>query len=593
MSPYSNSPKNSSKNKSDSSNSDSSSSSTSRMERSERPAKRVRRASTDDSSSDANSQQSAEKSQRTFAHGKQINQVEVSSSSSSEAEIKKGIRRKRDSQASDDEDSKSSSSSNSESRPSIKRVRTSRKSQSPHKSSTSSLTEAPEVLSSLSDTESETQEPPSPPETPGHPRKRRLSQSESSDETEEDTDITTEPQSPPNSPIPQNPCKVCGGFEPMDIEYPLIVCAGCQICVHTDCYGISNRKPMGRSWRCDPCLNGRVRNAIKVKKCVLCNQPEGANNAMKRTNGNNWAHVLCTTFIPETSFYEPENVFLVMDIEDVKDERWNVKPGGACIQCSSSCDKYFHVTCAQEAGYHLGFEVKPFNVVSSRLDTTKASSSSKSKAESVDNALVDMNQTVNEGFNGEMTCKVYCSDHDVPEGFLTMSTRDSQSHQSALYAYIKKYKKYDLSQREHKLKTRYTLTIPEHIKAQMDAQKAWYELSTTDDDSNEDSSEDEIVNRKSSKKKMEDVKLKGIEDALIKSNILRPSDKQCSRCSVTRTIKWWPDNWAYLPRSERFSIRDALSIICHRCYQKEKALIGEVSEAGIKTEDIKQGWEKF
>ncbi|CAG8777503.1 1684_t:CDS:2, partial [Acaulospora colombiana] len=90
-------------------------------------------------------------------------------------------------------------------------------------SSTSSLTEASEVFSSLSDTESETQEPPSPPETPGHPRKRRLSQSESSGETEDDTDITTEPQSPPDTPIPQNPCKICGGFEPMDTQYPLVI----------------------------------------------------------------------------------------------------------------------------------------------------------------------------------------------------------------------------------------------------------------------------------------------------------------------------------------------------------------------------------
>ncbi|CAG8597760.1 17976_t:CDS:2 [Acaulospora morrowiae] len=541
---------NSNKNKDEFSNSDSSSSTDVRMEHSGRPAKRVRRASTDDSSLDANSlQQSTEKSQDTLAHEKQASYAEFICSSSSETEFRRGVRRKRDSQASD-EDHESSSSSLTEFCPSVKRVRTSRKSQSPHKSSTSSLTEISEVLSSSSDTDSETQEPPSPPETPAHPRKRQLIQSESSDETEEDTDVTTEPQSPSDIPIPQNPCKICGGFDPMNTQYSLMVCVGCQICVHTDCYGISDRKPMGRSWRCDPCLNGRIRNAIKVKKCVLCSHSEKENNAMKRTNGNNWAHVLCATFIPETSFYEPENVFLIMDVEDIKDQRWNVvcsicqKPGGACIQCSSSCNKYFHVTCAQEAGCHLGFEV---NAVSLRSDATKtSSSSSKSKSESPDNHIVGMNQNINDGFNGEMICKVYCNDHGIPEGFLTMNTRDPQSHQSALYAYIKKHKKYDLSKRGYKLKTRYTLTIPEHIKKQIEAQKAWYELSTTDDD-----------------------------------------NKKCLHCSVTRTIKWWPANWPYLPRSDRISIRNSLDIICHRCYQKEKASISESPEDGIKIEDIK------
>ncbi|CAG8598091.1 4093_t:CDS:2, partial [Acaulospora colombiana] len=199
------------------------------------------------------------------------------------------------------------------------------------------------------------------------------------------------------------------------------------------------------------------------------------------------------------------------------------------------------------------FEMNPPSVTTLRPDISKP------KSESPDKPPID---TINEGFDGEMSCKVYCKDHEVPENFLTMNTRDPQSHQSALYAYIKKYKKYDLSQRERKLQTRYTLTIPEHIKAQMDAQKAWYELSTTDDDS-EDSSDDEFVNKKGNRKKEveEDIKLKDIEDALIK---------------ITR-----------------FSIGDAINIICHRCYQNEKASIGEVPEEGIKTEDTKKGEKEF
>ncbi|RIB16382.1 PHD-zinc-finger like domain-containing protein [Gigaspora rosea] len=516
-----------------------------------------------DTSSDSGSQQGVRRSRRTSLREKPTNYAEGTGSSSSESEVKLGVRRRR---LSSREDSVSSSNSDLESRPVIKRARSSRGSQSPKKSSSSSLSEISEnYLSSALDSESETQEPPSPPETPSLPlQKRRSSQSESSDDTSEDTDRTSEPPSPPGTPIPFDPCKICGGFEPLDSQYPLLVCAGCQICVHTDCYGISNRKPMGRSWRCDPCLNGRVRRAIKVKKCVLCSRPEGVNNAMKRTNGNNWVHVLCATFTPETSFYDAENVFLVMDIEDIKDESWDAIcsicqiRGGACIQCSNyTCKKFLHITCAQEAGCNIGFELKSPKLASSQQESSPKSSPSKHKSEETQ---IDMEQpTFDEISQSEMVSRVFCQDHsDLPENFVKLNIRDSHSHESALYIYIKKYKQYDASLREYKLKTRYTLTIPDHVRAAMNAYEAWYEQNTSDDEMDID--EDNVVDT-----------MTKVEDLKIQNYIIRPSNRQCSRCPVTRTIKWWPAKWPYLPRSAIFSVRDVSVVICHSCFQKEKA----------------------
>ncbi|CAG8771029.1 3908_t:CDS:2, partial [Racocetra persica] len=302
-----------------------------------------------DTSSDSGSQQGVRRSRRTSLREKQTNYAEATSSSSSESEVKLGVRRRRLSSHKSGEDSVSSSNSDLESRPIVKRVRSSRDSQSPKKSSSSSLSEISEnYLSSAPDTESETQEPPSPPETPSLPlQKRHSSQSESSDDTSEDTDRTSEPPSPPGTPVPYDPCKICGGFDdPLDSQYPLL---------------IAMEYPTVNQWE----EAGAVTHVLMEEFAEQLNRPEGVNNAMKRTNGNNWVHVLCATFIPETSFYDAENVFLVMDIEDIRDESWNAicsicqMRGGACIRCSNyACKKFLHTTCAQEAGCNIGFELK-------------------------------------------------------------------------------------------------------------------------------------------------------------------------------------------------------------------------------------------
>ncbi|CAG8837442.1 17403_t:CDS:2, partial [Racocetra persica] len=161
----------------------------------------------------------------------------------------------------------------------------------------------------------------------------------------------------------------------------------------------------------------------------------------------------------------------------------------------------------------------------------------------------DMKQSIFDDISQhEMVSRVFCRDHtDLPENFVKLNIRDSHSHQQ-----------YDASLREYKLKTRYTLTIPDHIRAAMNAQEAWYEQDTTDEED-----EESMTDTLDTMKKFEDLK--------IQNHIIRPSDRHCSRCPVTRTIKWWPAKWPYLPRSSRFSVRDVSVVICHSCFQKEKS----------------------
>lgn len=65
---------------------------------------------------------------------------------------------------------------------------------------------------------------------------------------------------------------------------------------------------------------------------------------------------------------------------------------GACIQCTS-CDVPIHVTCAQTAGYVLGFDVQPIKSSQSRRDSL---------------ALVRLG-----GEAGLLTPVLHCPDHDL------------------------------------------------------------------------------------------------------------------------------------------------------------------------------------
>ena len=79
-------------------------------------------------------------------------------------------------------------------------------------------------------------------------------------------------------------------------ENPLIFCdsQGCDVVVHQACYGIV-QVPSG-PWFCRKC-ESQERGAHV--RCMLCPNRVGA---LKRTDTNNWAHVICALYIPEVRF---------------------------------------------------------------------------------------------------------------------------------------------------------------------------------------------------------------------------------------------------------------------------------------------------
>lgn len=90
------------------------------------------------------------------------------------------------------------------------------------------------------------------------------------------------------------------------------------------------------------------------QKCELCPQRDGA---LKKTDTNGWAHVVCALYIPEVRFGNVSTMEPIM-LGLLPPDRWSKScyiceskgkeskaSVGACMQCNkSTCKNYFHVT---------------------------------------------------------------------------------------------------------------------------------------------------------------------------------------------------------------------------------------------------------
>ena len=137
-------------------------------------------------------------------------------------------------------------------------------------------------------------------------------------------------------------------FQQNDVSW-LYQCAGCRICVHGKCYGISD-SVSALDWRCQRCQ----RFQIDIR-CCLCQQKGGA---LKPTPDNRLAHIVCVLSIPEAYFgfcgvREPAMVSRV-DLNHPQRSHCiycGQRGDSTCVQCSfKRCSAVYHVTCAVDAG---------------------------------------------------------------------------------------------------------------------------------------------------------------------------------------------------------------------------------------------------
>lgn len=117
---------------------------------------------------------------------------------------------------------------------------------------------------------------------------------------------------------------------------------------------------------------------------------------LKPTANNNWAHVTCAIFSPETRFGSAKHLKPVEGIGSILPARWNQlcflcgTSVGATINCHD-CKIPVHVSCALSAGFTAGFDIQP--VKGSRRDVVQ---------------VVTFG-----GETGVMNAAVWCPEHDL------------------------------------------------------------------------------------------------------------------------------------------------------------------------------------
>ncbi|XP_070712495.1 lysine-specific demethylase 4C isoform X2 [Pempheris klunzingeri] len=174
----------------------------------------------------------------------------------------------------------------------------------------------------------------------------------------------------------------------------LLYCQGCSLQVHASCYGVA-ADDVSEQWLCDRCMEGSF-----TAECCLCNLRGGA---LKKTQNDKWAHVMCAVALPEARFSH-EAKRSPIDTSRIPMQRYKLRciycrkrcagkrQAGACIQCSCGrCPTSFHVTCAHAAGVIMEPDDWPYVVSITCHRHQSRSSSAKQRA---CQASISMGQTV-------------------------------------------------------------------------------------------------------------------------------------------------------------------------------------------------------
>lgn len=290
--------------------------------------------------------------------------------------------------------------------------------------------------------------------------------------------VVEKPPEPPLIPeqprIKALPCAVC--YDTESASDQLVCCRHCRLTVHRNCYGIAESRP-ALKWLCDMCFNDHTGSLSSSYECVLCpvrwtehelmepprishkkktdrerekerleremvldatevyrrkqddsGKPLGPREPLKRTAGNNWVHVVCAIWTTEMIFGDAKALSPSEGIGSIPTWKYQQvcklckTTSGACVTCHQ-CPATFHVACAQQHGYILGFDVRP-----------------------IKGSRRDVNNTIELGNEaGNAKAVIYCKDHTPKDIVHPMNEPVALPNCNALQLYVRTYKQADTS----------------------------------------------------------------------------------------------------------------------------------------------------
>ena len=166
------------------------------------------------------------------------------------------------------------------------------------------------------------------------------------------------------------PCVICGHADSEDGNQ-IVLCDGCDVAVHQECYGIEHVP--AADWYCEPCAAARAgkprgqKAAPSMARCGVC--PVGG-GALKRTlNGQwgGWAHAACVLWTNGPGFADETKMKDAAGFQTVYKE---LSPNGklGCVLCTTpedkragyrvqcgfkNCCKAMHASCAVSHGWYV------------------------------------------------------------------------------------------------------------------------------------------------------------------------------------------------------------------------------------------------
>ncbi|KAL1663438.1 hypothetical protein GGF50DRAFT_116024 [Schizophyllum commune] len=222
----------------------------------------------------------------------------------------------------------------------------------------------------------------------------------------------------------------------------VVQCRVCHARFHAGICGATVTPENADKWLCEICENEESEEAAINPVCLLCPRPrkdgkqkirgpppDSFLRACKPTEGQGWAHILCSVFVPDTCFTDTKTMRVVEGISVIPRARWVNKcvlcgvSGGAVIRCYD-CTREFHVSCAYRVGHKFGFEMTP--VKNSRKDPSVITS-----------------------FKGDMGCMtaiVSCKEHKGLHNSMYELCDINEHGETALQVYCQAYKQAAVNQ---------------------------------------------------------------------------------------------------------------------------------------------------